>query len=61
MTFKSVRYADSFLRPLARRRLITKRPFLVAIRALKPWALLRLITLGWNVLFMTLSRFLLES
>ena len=40
------------LRPLARRRLSTMRPFLVAMRARKPWARLRLMTLGWNVLFM---------
>jgi hypothetical protein len=45
-------YADSTLRPLARRRLITSRPFLVAIRARNPWVRLRLITLGWNVRFM---------
>ena len=38
--------AESTLRPLARRRLITKRPFFVAIRALNPCARLRFITLG---------------
>ncbi len=48
----NIPYADNTLRPLARRRLITNRPFLVAIRARKPWFRLRLITLGWNVLFM---------
>ena len=40
-------------RPLARRRLITNRPFLVAIRTRNPWVLFRDVLLGWNVLFMT--------
>lgn len=44
--------ADSFLRPRARRRAMTWRPFLVAMRARKPWLRLRFNTLGWNVLFM---------
>ena len=44
--------AGGRLRPSAPRRLSTMRPFLVAIRARKPWARLRLMTLGWNVLFM---------
>jgi hypothetical protein len=39
-------------RPFARRRFSTKRPFLVAMRARKPCLRLRLILLGWNVLFM---------
>ena len=48
--------AESTFRPFARRRLITSRPPLVAILARKPWVLLRLITLGWNVLFIVLSQ-----
>lgn len=40
------------LRPLARRRDRTARPFLVAIRARKPWVRARLIVLGWKVRFM---------
>lgn len=36
----------NFLRPLARRRLITLRPPGVAMRARKPWVRLRLILLG---------------
>lgn len=42
-------------RPLARRAFSTRRPFLVAMRARKPWVRLRFRTLGWNVLFMTVS------
>jgi len=42
-------------RPLARRALMTKRPFLVRIRARKPWVRLRCRLLGWNVLFMTVT------
>lgn len=38
--------AERRLRPLARRRLRTARPFLVAIRARKPWLRLRFNTLG---------------
>src|SRR5690625_1491460 len=47
--------ADRRFRPWARRRLITLRPFLVAIRARKPWRALRTRTEGWNVLFMASS------
>ena len=39
-------YADSRLRPLARRALITLRPALVAMRARNPWVRLRLRLLG---------------
>jgi len=46
--------ADNTLRPFARRRFRTWRPALVFIRARKPWARLRLSTLGWNVLFIAL-------
>ncbi|OGU04345.1 MAG: hypothetical protein A2X82_03840 [Geobacteraceae bacterium GWC2_55_20] len=42
---------DRFLRPLALLRLITRRPFLVAILTRKPWVRLRQILLGWKVLF----------
>jgi hypothetical protein len=35
------------LRPLARRRFRTWRPFLVAMRARNPWVRFRLILLGW--------------
>lgn len=41
-------------RPLARRALTIARPFLVFIRARKPWVRFRLISLGWNVRFMML-------
>ncbi len=40
------------LRPLARRRLSTSRPFFVLIRTRNPWVRLRLRRLGWNVRFM---------
>ena len=40
-----------FLRPFALLRLITKRPFLVAILTRNPWVRLREILLGWYVLF----------
>ena len=40
-----------FLRPFALLRLITRRPFLVAILTRKPWVRLREILLGWYVLF----------
>ncbi|AEA72210.1 Hypothetical protein PSEBR_m1756 [Pseudomonas brassicacearum subsp. brassicacearum NFM421] len=40
-------------RPLARRRDRTARPFLVAMRARKPWVRARLIVLGWKVRFMS--------
>lgn len=49
---QNVVYALRRLRPLARRALITARPPGVAMRARKPWVRLRLIMLGWNVLFM---------
>lgn len=39
-------------RPLARRELRTFRPFLVALRARKPWVRARLMRLGWKVRFM---------
>ncbi len=39
------------LRPLARRRLMTARPFLVRIRTRKPWVRFRRVVLGWYVLF----------
>ena len=40
------------LRPLARRRARTARPFLVAMRARKPWVRFCLMVLGWKVRFM---------
>jgi len=40
----------SRLRPLARRRFNTRRPFLVLIRTRKPWVRLRWRRFGWNVL-----------
>ena len=43
----------SFLRPAARRRLRILRPFLVAMRARKPWRRVRTSLLGWNVRFIT--------
>jgi hypothetical protein len=46
---------ESFLRPLARRRLITLRPFFVAMRARNPCVLRLLRRCGWNVLFMLYS------
>lgn len=51
-----VRYdqAARRLRPFALRREITARPLLVAIRDRKPWVRLRLRTLGWKVLFISL-------
>lgn len=45
--------AERRLRPRARRRARTRRPFLVAMRARKPWVRFRLRTLGWNVRFMS--------
>ena len=51
----SRRYDDetvSRLRPLARRRLSTSRPFLVAIRVRKPCVLARWRRFGWKVRFM---------
>ena len=39
------------LRPLARRRAMTLRPFLVAMRFRKPWTRLRWRFLGWKVRF----------
>ncbi len=41
----------SFLRPFLRRAANTRRPFLVAIRLLKPCLFLRFLCEGWNVLF----------
>ena len=43
---------DRFFLPLALLRLITRRPFLVAILTRKPCVILRETLLGWNVLFM---------
>lgn len=43
------------LRPLARRRLNTRRPARVDIRLRKPWRRERLMRLGWNVRFTELS------
>ena len=43
---------DRFFLPFALLRLMTSRPFLVAILTRKPWVLLRETLLGWNVLFM---------
>jgi len=43
------------LRPLARRRPITRRPPRVFMRARKPWVRFRLILCGWYVRFTTLS------
>jgi len=43
------------LRPLARRRLRTRRPFLVAMRARNPWVRLRFTLLGWYVRFMAVA------
>ena len=48
-------YGVSCARPFARRRFNTRRPALVAIRARKPWVRARLILLGWNVRFMTIT------
>ena len=44
-------YTVRRLRPLARLRLITLRPFFVAMRFRKPCFLARLILLGWYVRF----------
>ena len=43
--------ADSRVRPLALLRFNTCLPALVAMRERNPWVLLRLMTLGWKVLF----------
>jgi hypothetical protein len=43
----AARYGVRRLRPFARRRLNTCRPFLVAMRARKPWVRLRRTLLGW--------------
>jgi len=54
---RCLRYTDygvSCARPLARRRLSTSRPALVAMRARKPCVRARLMRLGWNVRFMSL-------
>jgi hypothetical protein len=40
-------YGTSFLRPFARRRLKTRRPPFVAMRARNPWVRLRRTLLGW--------------
>ena len=45
---------ESCARPFARRRFNTRRPALVAIRALKPCVRARFRLLGWNVRFMSL-------
>lgn len=42
---------DSFLRPFARRALMTRRPFFVFILARKPCVRLRGVLCGWYVLF----------
>ena len=42
---------ERFLRPLALLRLMTRRPFLVAIRTKNPCVRLREVLLGWNVRF----------
>lgn len=42
-----IRYGVRRARPLARRRLSTSRPALVAIRARKPWVRARFSLLGW--------------
>jgi hypothetical protein len=47
----SLIYGVNRARPLARRRLRTRRPALVAMRARNPWVRARLILLGWNVRF----------
>ena len=47
-------YGVSLARPLARRRLRTRRPAFVAIRARNPWLRARLILLGWYVRFIGL-------
>lgn len=51
-----VRQAESFLRPLLRRRLRMVRPARVDIRLRKPWSRLRFRLLGWKVLFTVLPR-----
>ena len=40
------------MRPFCRRRLRTARPFLVLMRARKPWVRRREVLLGWKVRFM---------
>ena len=45
------RYAERRMRPRARRRASTFRPFFVAMRARKPWLRFLLSTLGWKVRF----------
>ena len=49
-------YADSRLRPLARRRLRIIRPAWVDIRARNPCRRLRRRTLGWKVRFISFGR-----
>lgn len=44
-------FTETRFRPLARRRERTAWPLLVFIRLRKPWTLLRLRRLGWNVRF----------
>jgi hypothetical protein len=46
ITYLQAIWTESFLRPLARRLLITSLPFLVDMRTRKPWVLLREILLG---------------
>jgi hypothetical protein len=48
---RAIPQALSRLRPLARRRASTFRPFLVAMRARNPWRRLRFRLLGWKVRF----------
>ena len=43
--------AESRVRPLARRRLMTRRPAAVDIRLRNPWVIFRFRVLGWNVRF----------
>lgn len=47
---QKLHYAVILDRPLAILRAMTRRPPLVALRAKKPWFLLRLMVLGWYVL-----------
>jgi hypothetical protein len=47
-------YGVSLARPFARRRLITRRPAFVAIRARNPCVRARFILLGWYVRFICL-------
>ena len=51
---KDERHGQRRARPFARRAFRTRRPFLVCMRARKPWVRLRRRLLGWNVRFMTI-------